>query len=239
MSITLSIRLEDILAVLEQGETLADVGCDHGYLAMEAVRRGICRRVIASDVRRGPLERAREHIEGAGLQDSIELKLRSGLEGLRRGEADLCVIASMGGRLISDILTTALEDPDNGIHGLKQLVLEPQSELFLVRRTLKEYGWSIRDERLSVDREKTYFILDCVRNSGLQPENTSGGVNDRFSLPLLKKRDPLYRELLLNQLRKNEQIRDSLDPGSHKLRTRIRELTEESETIRKVLETWY
>ena len=152
MSMTLSIRLEDILAVLEQGKTLADVGCDHGYLAMEAVRRGICRRVIASDVRRGPLERAREHIEGAGLQDSIELKLRSGLEGLRREEADLCVIAGMGGRLISDILTAALEDPDNGIHGLKQLVLEPQSELFLVRRTLREHGWSIRGAGLRVRR---------------------------------------------------------------------------------------
>ena len=54
----LSKRLSTILEMLEPCEVLADIGTDHGFIPIEAVRRGLCRRAIASDVGRGPLERA-------------------------------------------------------------------------------------------------------------------------------------------------------------------------------------
>ena len=63
----LSIRLEAIAACVKPGLTIADIGTDHGYLPIELIRRGICPKVMACDVRKGPLERAQEHIVQAGL----------------------------------------------------------------------------------------------------------------------------------------------------------------------------
>ncbi|MBO4883319.1 MAG: tRNA (adenine(22)-N(1))-methyltransferase TrmK, partial [Lachnospiraceae bacterium] len=67
----LSDRLENILELVPGGLACADIGCDHGFMAIELVSRGISPKVIASDLRTGPLERARENIEKAGLSDKI------------------------------------------------------------------------------------------------------------------------------------------------------------------------
>ena len=46
--------------------------CDHGFVSVYLVQKGISPRVIAMDVRPGPLEHAREHIREYGLEDRIE-----------------------------------------------------------------------------------------------------------------------------------------------------------------------
>ncbi len=50
----LSKRLSMILDLVEPCDTLADVGTDHGYLALEAILSGKAKQVIAADVRQGP-----------------------------------------------------------------------------------------------------------------------------------------------------------------------------------------
>ena len=65
----LSLRLEKIASFVEAGSVVADIGTDHGYLPICLVQRGISPKAYAFDLRRGPLERARDHIAQAGLQD--------------------------------------------------------------------------------------------------------------------------------------------------------------------------
>ena len=59
-------RLSKVASLILPAETLADVGCDHGYLSIYLVEKALCRRVIAMDVNKGPLQKARENVRKYG-----------------------------------------------------------------------------------------------------------------------------------------------------------------------------
>ena len=65
-------RLLTVLNKINNCSSLLDVGCDHGYLAIAAVKEKRAGRVIASDVNKGPLEAARENIRKNLLEEKIE-----------------------------------------------------------------------------------------------------------------------------------------------------------------------
>ena len=72
----LSKRLECILSLVpEDVHTAADIGTDHGLVPLALIRRGLCKRVIATDLREGPLKAARELFAREDLQESVELRL--------------------------------------------------------------------------------------------------------------------------------------------------------------------
>ena len=62
-TVKLSARLAAVAALVEPGSRVADVGTDHGYIPIYLVQTGIADRAIAMDVRSGPLERARAHVD--------------------------------------------------------------------------------------------------------------------------------------------------------------------------------
>ena len=101
----LSDRLSAAASMITPGNRLADIGTDHGFVPIDLVRRRIIPSAIAMDVNRGPLERAREHIEEAGLEGLIQTRLSDGLQALEEGEADSVLIAGMGGALTVRILS--------------------------------------------------------------------------------------------------------------------------------------
>ena len=66
----LSPRLRSVAELVPQGAGFADVGTDHAYLPVWLLQRGVIRRAVASDLRRGPLERARLTAEKYGGRQS-------------------------------------------------------------------------------------------------------------------------------------------------------------------------
>ena len=154
----LSIRLEAIAACVKPGLTIADIGTDHGYLPIELIRRGICSKALACDVRKGPLQRAEEHIMQAGLSQQIETLLSNGFEMVQPGQVDCCVIAGMGGMLVKDILEAESCRNKNIIKEMKQLILQPQSDWEAVRRMVHKLSFRIADEVMLIDRDKHYWM---------------------------------------------------------------------------------
>ena len=73
--VVLSKRLQALACMVTPGRRVVDVGCDHGFVSIYLVQRGISPRVLAMDVRMGPLSRAKEHIAEAGLGGYIETRL--------------------------------------------------------------------------------------------------------------------------------------------------------------------
>ena len=135
----LSQRLSSVASMVTAGNCLADVGTDHGYVPIYLYERNIIPHAIAMDVNKGPLERATLHIAESGMKEAIETRLSDGLAALKPGEADSVVIAGMGGPLIIRILSTYPEVTDS----LKELILQPQSEIPEVRMWLYEHGYEI------------------------------------------------------------------------------------------------
>lgn len=144
-----------IAGMVSAGETLADVGCDHGYLPIMLVHNGRMKRAIAMDINEGPLLRAREHIAEEALGAYIETRRSNGLDELAPGEADAVIIAGMGGNLTIDILRRG----ETLVRTLTQLILEPQSELAAVRRFLREADYLIEKEDFVLEDGKYYPIL--------------------------------------------------------------------------------
>ena len=135
----LSDRMRAVVGLVEPCKSIADIGCDHGYVAMELVRSNICRHVIAMDINKGPLERARHNVRDYDMQDYIETRLSDGAQALRAGEVEGIICAGMGGRLVISIL----EQDKELVCDLRQVILQPQSELDEVRVTLERMVLSL------------------------------------------------------------------------------------------------
>ena len=51
----LSKRLKAAAEYIEQGAAVADIGTDHGYIPVYLAQNNIAGRIIAADIREGPL----------------------------------------------------------------------------------------------------------------------------------------------------------------------------------------
>lgn len=165
-------RLETIIERMPDSGCLADIGCDHAYVAIEAVRRGRAARALACDVRKGPLQQAAEHILCAGLAGKIETRLSDGLEQVAPGEADTVVVAGMGGPLMERILQGRLGD-------FAHFVLSPQSEIPHFRRFLLAEGMQIDEETMLIDEGKYYVILNVSKRADAAVGSVPGASADQ------------------------------------------------------------
>lgn len=145
----LSKRLEQVLQMIPRCRTVADVGTDHGYLAVACIETEVAQRVIAIDVNQGPLESAKGFVKERKLEQSIECRLGDGLGATKQGEVDCAVICGMGGELMQHIITV-------GPELLETYVLQPQSH----RRELKQFfvdqGYGIVQEECLLEGNQYY-----------------------------------------------------------------------------------
>lgn len=162
------------------GRRIIDVGCDHAELAIYLRQRG-AERVIASDVREGPLRMAAHNIEKYGVH-GVELRLCDGLSGFSEADCDTVAICGMGGELIASILEAAPWTAEGGV----RLVLQPMSRSEHLRIWLARHGYAIEEERLARDGGRLYSVL--AARGGAQPRETHG----LFSQSLT--RDALFGE---------------------------------------------
>lgn len=195
----LSKRLLMLADMVTPGNRLVDVGCDHGFLPVYLVREGICPEAIAMDVREGPLEAAKRHVEEFGLGDYIEVRLSDGLAEYRSGEADTMVCAGLGGRLMERILRDDLDKAKQ----LRELILQPQSELPQFRAFLEDTGFVVTDEDAVLEDGKYYFSMKAYYSQYSEkiPEETEEtpertGRYDCFGKLLLGRRHPVLFQYL-------------------------------------------
>jgi len=157
----ISDRLRLVASFVAPCESAADIGTDHAYVPIALIKAETVQRAFALDINRGPLERARKHIEEENLLDRITVRQSDGLDALCENEADSVIIAGMGGELIVNILKKG----ERVAKTAKELILSPHSEVFLVRKYLVENGYEIVKEQMIFDAGKYYTVLKAVRGS--------------------------------------------------------------------------
>ncbi len=194
-------RLETIIERMPDSGCLADIGCDHAYVAIEAVRRGRAARALACDVRKGPLQQAAEHILCAGLAGKIETRLSDGLEQVAPGEADTVVVAGMGGPLMERILQGRLRD-------FAHFVLSPQSEIPHFRHFLLTEGMQIDEETMLIDEGKYYVILNVSKRADATSSDSMYVTEEDFLYGgrLLRRLDPVLKSFLEKEKTRYEGI---------------------------------
>ncbi len=235
----LSNRMRAVADLVKPCKCAADVGCDHGYIAIELVRGKVCERVIAMDINKGPLERASENIRLCGLSAQIETRLSNGLEALRAGEADCMVCAGMGGRLAASILTSGASKARQ----MKQLVLQPQSELFEFRRYLRENDFAIEREDMVFEDGKYYPMMSVVPAAlaeCIDVDEKRRRIYDMYGRYLLESSNSVLLQYLLRQREKLALIRRGLEEkGRAQGRRRMGEIDGEMDDIKFCLEEYF
>lgn len=182
----LSLRLTEVKNMVRPCVTACDIGCDHGYVSIALIKEKRAEHVIACDVNVGPLEAAKGNIKAEKYEELIETRLSDGLHNVEMEDSvDTIIIAGMGGRLMERILS----DGETIVKNASQLVLQPQSELFLVRKWLRQNGFIINNEKALIDDGKHYFIIDAVKGEYQEHDPSLQAIYDEFSELLINKRD--------------------------------------------------
>ncbi len=152
-------RLQAVADFVRSGLPAADIGTDHGYLALELVRSGISPHVIAADKNEGPCRAARRTVCSSGMEGKIDVRLGDGLHPIHPGEVSVICIAGMGGQLMKNILAAS----PSVTTAACQLVLQPMNSGAELRQWLYQSGWFIEDESLVESEGRIYEILSAAK----------------------------------------------------------------------------
>ena len=137
-------RLAAIANEIEKGESVADIGTDHGYLPMYLTKEEISPKVIMADISKGSLNKARRNCRELMPEVKFDFRNGNGLRVIKKGEVDVIVIAGMGGNLICDILGRDLGKAKS----CKKLILQPRTAQGRLRAWLVRKGFDIVNEQL-------------------------------------------------------------------------------------------
>lgn len=217
-------RLQKIIDLVRD-ERIADIGTDHAYIPIRLASLGRLKKAVATDKNKGPIEIAAANIEKYGFSDLIETRIGEGLVPLRPGEADIVIIAGMGGKLIGGIIADDLEKAKGF-----RFLLQPMNAQAELREALIKNGFRITKEELSREGFKVYNVFLCERGEQELPPEV------RLHIPEQLEGHPLYAMLADKKIREYKKIITGLENSKNpdwELIDRHRKLLDEFEKIKE------
>ena len=143
------------------GDSVADIGTDHGYVPMLLLKQGISPRVIMSDISEGSLAKAKETFAACRLEERVsdsDFRVGDGLQTIGYGEVDELIIAGLGGHTIKSILA----DDEAKSKSFGRLILQPRKHSGTLRYYLYTHGWDIESEKLAEEGKFACEIITAV-----------------------------------------------------------------------------
>jgi tRNA (adenine22-N1)-methyltransferase len=202
----LSKRLSAVAALLDNCDKMADIGTDHGYIPIYLVEQKRVHGAIAMDIGKGPLQRAKEHVQLHKLDEYIELRLSDGAKKLAVGEVQEVVIAGMGGRLMMKII----DESQELFHSLQGFVIQPQSEYGFVRHFLEDSGFVILKENM-VEEDGKYYPMMRVSSGQMKLEQECFYEYGKY---LLTEKHSVLQEYLAKENQNYKKIAQTLQQGT-------------------------
>ncbi|MFB5189950.1 tRNA (adenine(22)-N(1))-methyltransferase [Alicyclobacillus fastidiosus] len=215
---TLSKRLQTIVDDVPKASVLADIGTDHAFIPIYAIQVGRVEHAIATDLRSGPLQKARENVAKYGLRDVIELRLGDGLDALQPGEADVIVSAGIGGHVHTAMLRAGLDVAK----AAKRIIFQPMNAGHLLRQSLDELGFHLVCERLVLEDDRVYEIL--VAEPAEAPDPIYDDVRHDTDLlaqaytygpMLMREKSGLYRLRIQREIEKLQSVLHSVQQSDN------------------------
>lgn len=199
----LSERLSKISQYISKNDRVADIGSDHGQLAIFLAREKGVLYVYASDNKKGPFSQLRQAVKDSQLENIIHLGLKDGLSDLP-SEVDTVIIAGMGGDLIADILNQGIDKLDR----IRKLVLAPNNSEENLRKVVSYLGFSFKDETVVYEDGHYYDIMVLVNDGCMVC-----GLETLFGPINLIKKETLFLQKWQEIYQKNERLlQENLSP---------------------------
>lgn len=154
MPIRLDQRLTAIANLVDYGK-VADVGCDHGKLGYYLVSTDRASEVIATDISKPSLDKAKELAFENGVAHVMQTRLCDGLGAVCSEEVDTVIVAGLGGDVISGILQRAREEGKT----FGSFILSPNTHPEKVRKEIVLSKHTIVFDEMLECAGKTYTII--------------------------------------------------------------------------------
>ena len=210
-------RIEAISQLIDNDESVIDIGCDHGFLAKMLRTKGNNKLIICSDNKIGPLNNARNNLIG---YDNIHFELTDGVDNIDT-VCDVCVLAGMGHNTVISII----ENNESYFRNCKKIIIQVNSVVAQMRQYLSNHKFQIIDECMVYDY-KYYQIM--VVKTGQQQLNE---LQIEFGPVLLEKKGDVFIQCYQKQLNHFQSLLSTL-PENHPDRS---QLSQKIEQIKSVL----
>ncbi|MBI5997887.1 tRNA (adenine(22)-N(1))-methyltransferase [Clostridium perfringens] len=227
----LSKRLKRIAEHVDKCESVADIGTDHGYIPIYLVKEGICKKAIASDINKGPIEKAKVNVAFEGGSDNVKCLLGPGLNPLKVGEVNGVILAGMGGNLTRDIL---LADMDK-VKKYDFIILQPAQNPEVLREFLYKNDYEIIDEDLIKDEGRFYELFKVKYNENSEKLVFEDELEYEVSPLLREKGHPLFKEFIEEKISRCETILSFIKEDTEAAKKRKSDLEEKINKLKGML----
>ncbi len=162
--LNLSTRLENLVNLCDKVKTIADIGCDHGYVTAELILSNKCDRVVATDVSARSLNKAIQFCDSLNICSYISFREGDGFKVVFKSDGvKQAIIAGLGGMEIIKILE------EKKIR-LKNFVLQPMRDVVKLREYLIQHRYKIIADYMVFEDGVFYNILKVKKGrTRLQP----------------------------------------------------------------------
>lgn len=189
-------RIQKLCAYLDECESFADIGCDHGYCTLYMLKNGLCKSAQICDISEKCLQKAEKLLNDYVLSGAVTSACCNGLE-KTDPQTEQILIAGMGGEELVTILKNAFIP--------RRFVFQPMRNVREVREYLINSGAEITVDEAFESGGKFYFVIKGKREGApakysqaqlLFGKNLSGAATKAYlECELEKKRDYLARNL--------------------------------------------
>lgn len=230
----LSKRLMCIVNNMDKCESVIDVGTDHGYIPIYAVKNKICSKAIASDINKGPKEKAESNVRFEGISDKIQCRLGAGLATVKLGEVEAAIIAGMGGNLIRDIIVQDIKK----VQKFEYMILQPAQNAEILREFLYKGSFEILKEDLVIDENIFYEVFKVKYNKN-KIDEVKDIKEDSFyyeiSTRLIEDKHPLIKDFIQNKLERYKVILSFIKEDTESAVKRKEEITAKIKRLKELI----
>jgi tRNA (adenine22-N1)-methyltransferase len=226
----LGIRLKIIASMIDKCVKMADIGTDHAYIPIYLIKNTICDSAIASDINKGPVEKAKKNIQNENLEQKIQCRLGGGFSTIAPHEVQIAVIAGMGGNLIRDII----EEDLDVFKTLDSCIVQPVQNPEVIREYIYRKGYKILEEELCIEDNKFYEIIKIKFDDNpisIDP------IYYEIGQKLVDKKHPLIKEYIEYKLNKYSKVYSNLLESTENVKARKLEIENKINKLKELLKS--
>jgi tRNA (adenine22-N1)-methyltransferase len=181
-------RIKSISSLINRGEEIIDIGCDHGLLDVYLVLNGLCK-CHCCDVNQGIINRAIFNFKKYNVYDFIDIFVGNGFDQLNLPSNFVMVLSGMGTSTILKILSNNKTD---------SIICQTNTDLYALRKNVCDMGYYISAENLVFDNNRFYISIRFEKG------NVNYSYDELLLGPCLLRDNPLlFHKYVENIYKKN------------------------------------
>lgn len=200
-NIKLSKRLSVIASFVPNNAVIADIGCDYALLDVYLSKSNIIKKSFAIDITNGALNQADKNIKLYNVKN-IETRLSDGFKKIDiKDNVDTVIMSGLGDAKIISILKEAKEKLDK----VNNIIIQSNVGVSNIRVYLTYNGYYIDNEKLVKENNIIYTVISFKKG---YKRYTKKEIE--FGPVLLRNKDELFNELIMNRINKNNYVINKL-----------------------------